>query len=53
VVAAGATSGTGILFVRFGYPRVLLGISVLALAAALLFWILVAQTCRGVRGHEA
>jgi MFS family permease len=37
VVAAGATSGTGILFVRFGYPRVMLGISALALAAAILF----------------
>jgi predicted MFS family arabinose efflux permease len=52
VVAAGATSGTGILFVQFGYPRVMQGISVLALAAALLFWFLVAPTGRGVRGHE-
>lgn len=37
VVAVGATSGTGILFVRFGYPRVMLGISALAVTAAILF----------------
>jgi predicted MFS family arabinose efflux permease len=46
VVAAGATGGTGILFVQFGYPRVMLGISVLALAAAILFGTLVSLPSR-------
>jgi predicted MFS family arabinose efflux permease len=32
-----ATAGAGILFVRFGYPRVLVGIAALALTAGLLF----------------
>ena len=32
-----ATAGAGILFAQFGYPRVLIGIMVLALAAAALF----------------
>jgi len=49
VVAAGATSGTGILFVQFGYPRVMQGISALALVAALLFWFFVAPAVRRVR----
>jgi hypothetical protein len=30
-------AGAGILFVRFGYPRVLVGIAGMALIAALLF----------------
>ena len=37
-----ATACAGILFVQFGYPRVLLGIAALALTAALLFGTLVA-----------
>jgi predicted MFS family arabinose efflux permease len=41
VVAAGATSGAGILFGQFGYPRVMLGVSALAVAAAILFGALV------------
>lgn len=41
VVAAGATSGAGILFERFGYPRVMLGISVMAVTAAILFGALI------------
>ncbi len=40
VVAAGATSGAGILFGQFGYPRVMLGISALAVTAAILFGVL-------------
>jgi MFS family permease len=41
VVAAGATSGAGFLFGQFGYPRVMLGISVMAVAAAILFGALI------------
>jgi MFS family permease len=37
-----ATAGAGILFVQFGYPRVLAGIAALALTAALLFGLVVA-----------
>jgi predicted MFS family arabinose efflux permease len=37
-----ATAAAGILFVQFGYPRVLVGITVLALTAAFLFKFLVA-----------
>jgi sugar phosphate permease len=43
-----ATAGAGILFVQFGYPRVLVGISLLALTAALLFKFLVTPTNRRV-----
>lgn len=43
VVAAAATSGTGILFVRFGYPHVMFGISALALIAATLFRTLISS----------
>ena len=38
VVGSVATAGAGILFVRFGYPHVLLGIAALAVVAAMLFW---------------
>lgn len=41
-----ATAGAGILFVQFGYPRVLVGIAALALTAALLFGFLVAPADR-------
>jgi MFS family permease len=37
LIGSAATAGAGILFARFGYPSVLSGISVLALAAGLLF----------------
>jgi len=37
LVGAGSTAGAGILFARFGYPPVLLGIAGMALIAALLF----------------
>jgi predicted MFS family arabinose efflux permease len=37
LLQSAATAGAGILFVRFGYPRVLIGIAVVALIAALLF----------------
>lgn len=41
-----ATAGAGILFVRFGYPRVLAGISALALTGAALFGLFVAPAVR-------
>jgi hypothetical protein len=41
-----ATAGAGVLLVQLGYPRVLIGISALALIAALLFKFLVAPTDR-------
>ena len=43
-----AMAGAGVLFVQFGYPRVLVGIAGLALTAAFLFGLLVAPTGRGV-----
>jgi predicted MFS family arabinose efflux permease len=42
LAGSAATAGAGILFARFGYQHVLLGISALALAVALLFRLLVA-----------
>lgn len=42
LLGSGATAVAGILFVRFGYPHVLLGIAVLALTAAILFGALIA-----------
>jgi predicted MFS family arabinose efflux permease len=48
VVASGATAGAGILFARFGYPRVLLGIAAIAFAAAILFWLLVGSCDRNL-----
>jgi MFS family permease len=42
LVGAGSTAGAGILIAQFGYPRVLMGISALALTAALLFGCFVA-----------
>lgn len=47
VLQSGATAGAGILFAQFGYPRVLVGISALALSAALLFGFVVAPEDRG------
>lgn len=47
VLQSCATAGAGILFAQFGYPRVLAGIAVLALAAALLFQMLVARKDSG------
>jgi predicted MFS family arabinose efflux permease len=41
-----ATAGAGILFARFGYPPVLLGIAALALAVAILFRFLIAPQSR-------
>jgi predicted MFS family arabinose efflux permease len=37
MMQSGAIAGAGILFARFGYPRVLVGIAAMALIAALLF----------------
>jgi MFS family permease len=42
LLQSAATAASGILFVQFGYPRVLVGITALALTAALLFKFLVA-----------
>ena len=41
-----ATAAAGVLFAQFGYPRVMLGISVLALTAALLFKFLITPSDR-------
>jgi hypothetical protein len=48
VVGSGATAGAGILFVRFGYPHVLMGIAVMGFVVAMLFWLLVGAVDRGV-----
>jgi predicted MFS family arabinose efflux permease len=48
VMGSGATAGAGILFVRFGYPHVLAGIAMLAVVAAILFWILVGPMDRPI-----
>jgi predicted MFS family arabinose efflux permease len=40
LLASAATSGAGIMYVRFGYPHVLIVISALAALAAMLFWTL-------------
>jgi MFS family permease len=48
VIASGATAGAGILFVRFGYPHVLMGIAAMAFVVAMLFWLLVGSADRGV-----
>jgi MFS family permease len=37
LIGSAATAGAGVLFTRFGYPPVLIGISTVALLAALLF----------------
>jgi predicted MFS family arabinose efflux permease len=52
VLASAATSGAGILYVRFGYPDVLIGISSLAALAAMLFWMLVGKDSRVLRGSR-
>ncbi len=49
VLASAATSGAGILYLRFGYPRVFIGISSLAALAALLFWVLIDSGSRNIR----
>ena len=46
ILQAGATALAGMLFTQFGYPRVLVGIAVLALLVALLFGTLVAPATR-------
>jgi hypothetical protein len=48
LVGSLATAGAGILFARFGYPPVLLGIAALAVAVAILFRILIAPQSRKV-----
>jgi predicted MFS family arabinose efflux permease len=41
LAGSAATAGAGIMFTRFGYPPVLLGIAGIAAAVAVLFWILI------------
>jgi MFS family permease len=41
LAGSAATAGAGILFTRFGYPPVLLGIAGIAAAVAVLFWLLI------------
>jgi MFS family permease len=47
LAGAAATAGAGVLFTRFGYPPVLLGIAALALAVAILFRLLIAPRQQG------
>jgi MFS family permease len=46
LLGSAATAAAGILFTRFGYPHVLFGIAALAVAAAMLFQLLVGATDR-------
>jgi predicted MFS family arabinose efflux permease len=48
LLQSGATAASGILLVRFGYPRVLLGIAAVALLSAALFKFIVASA----KDHE-
>ena len=41
LVGSAATAGAGVLFTRFGYPPVLLGIAGVAATVAILFWLLI------------
>ena len=41
LAGSAATAGAGLLFTRFGYPPVLLGIAGIAAAVAILFWLLI------------
>lgn len=41
LAGSAATAGAGILFTRFGYPPVLLGIAGIAATVAILFWLLI------------
>jgi MFS family permease len=47
-----ATAGAGILFMKFGYPPVLMGIALAALAIALLFLYLMSPMSRGSMGTK-
>jgi MFS family permease len=53
LAGSAATAGAGILFTRFGYPPVLLGIAALALLIALLFRLFVMPSRPDVRGAAA
>lgn len=46
LVGAGATASAGILLTRFGYPRVMVGIAALAVAAAVLLRMVMRETGR-------
>jgi hypothetical protein len=48
LVGSAATAGAGIMFTRFGYPPVLLGIAGVAAAVAILFWLLIPRRQTGV-----
>jgi MFS family permease len=48
LAGSAATAGAGILFTRFGYPPVLLGIALLALVVAVLFRLVIAPQQRDV-----
>jgi predicted MFS family arabinose efflux permease len=53
LAGSAATAGAGILFTRFGYPPVLLGIAALAIVIAVLFRLLVMPSRSGVAGAAA
>jgi len=48
LAGSAATAGAGILFTRFGYPSVLIGIAFAALAISLLFLFLMRSSSQGV-----
>jgi hypothetical protein len=48
LAGSAATAGAGIMFTRFGYPPVLLGIAGIAAAVAILFWLLIPRRHSGV-----
>jgi hypothetical protein len=48
LAASAATAGAGILFTRFGYPPVLLGIAGIATNVAVLFWLIIPRRHDGV-----
>jgi hypothetical protein len=48
LAASAATAGAGILFTRFGYPPVLLGIAGMAATVAVLFWLIIPRRRNGV-----
>jgi MFS family permease len=48
LAGSAATAGAGILFTRFGYPPILLGIAGMAAAVAIVFWLLIPRRGNGV-----
>lgn len=53
LIGSAATAAAGVLFTRFGYPPVMLGLAVIALAVSLLFRLLVPCDEKRVRNESA